>query len=415
MADADGQADVVQADIIVVGGGPAGLSAATELKRLGVGRVVLLERDHVVGGIPRHCGHSPFGMREFHRILSGPRYVARLEAAAREAGVTILTRHSVLSVGEGEVSAVSPDGPLVFRTGRIILATGTREKPRSARLVSGERPVGILNTAALQSYVHLEKLTPFERPVIVGTELVAMSAVLTCLFAGIRPVAILERNTRPTARFPFWLLPSLLGIPIRYGTGISGISGKGRVEQVTTTSSAGQQTIACDGLLFTGQFTPESALARLSGLAIDEASGGPLVDCFGRTSQPRIFAAGNLLRPVETAGWCWAEGKRLAASVLSDIKNGLPGRQGMIRIHAGSGIKLVVPQEIGQGNLPRSLPDLQVRLDAKLRGTLTLSAGDDAIWSRAIDSAPERRILIPIARIHIPPEVTELTLNATSR
>jgi pyruvate/2-oxoglutarate dehydrogenase complex dihydrolipoamide dehydrogenase (E3) component len=318
-------------------------------------------------------------------------------------------------VGEGRVTAASPDGPATFRADRILLATGTREKPRSARLVSGERPLGILNTAALQSYVHLERLKPFQRPVIVGTELVAMSAVLTCLFAGIRPVAVLEQNSRPTARFPFWLLPSLLGIPIRYGTGIAGIEGKGRVRTLEIASAAGPESIECDGLLFTGEFTPEAALARSSGLEIDSASGGPCVDPFGRTSQPHIFAAGNLLRPVETAGWCWAEGKGVAASVLDDLGVGLPSRDAMIAIHAGSGIKLVVPQAIDQDEVPRSLPDLQVRLDWKLRGTLVVSSGGNTIWSRAINSAPERRILIPIARIPIPPSITELTISAISR
>lgn len=402
-------------DVLVIGGGPAGLSAATELKRLSVGRVTLIERDIVVGGIPRHCGHSPFGMREFHRILSGPRYAARLEAAARAAGVTILTRHSVLSVGDGRVTVATPDGIVAFRAGRVVIATGTREKPRSARLVSGERPLGILNTAALQAYVHLEKLTPFRRPVIVGTELVAMSAILTCLSGGIRPTAIIERNAHPTARFPFFLLPRLLGIPIHYGTEISDISGKGRVQVVATKSGRASQSIACDGVLFTGDFTPESALARSSGLAIDEASGGPRVDAFGRTSQPHIFAAGNVLRPVETAGWCWAEGKRIAKSIADDIEAGLPSRVDTIAIRAGSGIKLVVPQEIDQGDGPHSLPDLQVRLKERLSGTLTLSAGDRVIWSKPITSAPERRILIPIVGINIPVDTTELTLSAVSK
>jgi len=408
-------AGVTRSEVVVVGGGPAGLSAATELKRLGVGSVVLLERDAVVGGIPRHCGHSPFGMREFHRILSGTRYAARLEAAARDAGVTILTRHSVLSVGEDRVVAASPDGPREFHTGRIVLATGTREKPRSARLVSGERPIGILNTAALQSYVHIEGLAPFRHPVIVGTELVSMSAVLTCLFAGIRPVAILEAGDRPTARFPFWLLPALVGIPMHYRAEITGIAGRGRVEQVAFATGGRERTLACDGLLFTGAFTPESALARMSGLAIDDASGGPVVDGFGRTSASAIFAAGNLLRPVETAGWCWAEGKRVAASIAEDIAGRLPERSQAIRVHCGAGIKLLVPQEIDRGVVPLSLPDIQVRLNAKLRGTLKLSAGMNTIWSRTIDSAPERRILIPIAALDLPTGATDLTLSIASQ
>lgn len=407
--------EIIEAEVVVVGGGPAGLSAATTLKRLGVASVMLLERDSIVGGIPRHCGHSPFGMREFQRVLSGTHYVARLEAEAKDAGVAIRTRHSVLSVGEGEVSAISPDGPLRVRANRIVLATGARETPRSARLVSGERPIGVLNTAALQAYVHLEKLVPFKQPVIIGTELVAMSALLTCRSAGIRPVAIIEPNDRPTARFPFSVLPRLLGVPLHYGTTIDGIGGRGRVSEVTIRSGTQTRIVACDGVLFTGAFTPESALARMSGLAIDDASGGPVVDGFGRTSSATVFAAGNLLRPIETAGWCWAEGKRIAASVFTDIRQGLPDHGQTIRIHAGEGIKLVMPQEIGRGTMRLALPDLQIRLSAKLRGTLRLSFEDNTIWSHTIDSAPERRILIPIAGIALPDEATDLTLSVDSQ
>ncbi|MBP0579522.1 FAD-dependent oxidoreductase [Labrys sp. LIt4] len=403
-------------DVLVVGGGPAGLSAATTLRELGVGRVVLLERDTVVGGIPRHCGHSPFGMREFRRILSGTRYAARLEARAKDRGVEILTRHSVLSVQDGAVKAVSPDGSVEFRPRRILLATGTREASRAARLVSGERPLGILNTAALQAYVHLEKLAPFRRPVIVGTELVAMSAILTCLSGGIRPAAMIEPNARPTARFPFGLLPRLLGIPVHYRSEIGTISGKGRVQEVVVRSEAGDRSIGCDGVLFTGAFTPESALARLAGLPIDAGSGGPVVDAFGRTRDGAIFAAGNLLRPVETAGWCWAEARRIAGSIAHDLENGLPARQATIPLRIGAGIKLILPQEIDRGgighaDLPRALPELQLRLSERLRGTLTLSAGGAVLWSRAIASGPERRILIPTARLAIPPAAAELTLQ----
>lgn len=407
----EGSPNRVDADVVVVGGGPAGLSAATELARLGAGKVLLLERDAVVGGIPRHCGHSPFGMREFHRILTGRRYAAKLEATAIAAGVSIRTRTSVLSVKDGIVTTATPDGTVEFHARRVVLATGNREKPRSQRLVTGERPLGIINTGALQAYVYQEKLAPFRRPVIVGTELVAMSAILTCRSAGIRPVAMIEQNARPTARFPFHLLPRILGIPLHYNAEILGIYGKGRVEEITISTGSEKRTIACDGVLFTGDFTPESALARMSGLSIDTASGGPVVDAYGRTSDPHVFAVGNLLRPVETAGWCWDEGRRIAASVLADLSVGGPAPTEMVAIRAGAGIKYVVPQRIGRQDGPRSLDRLQVHVSERVRGRLSLYAGGRRIWSRRISSAPERRILIPIAGIDIPAGANELILS----
>ena len=400
-----------KADVVVIGGGPAGLSAATELARLGAGKVVLLERDFEVGGIPRHCGHSPFGMREFHRILSGGAYARRLERRAVSAGVEIRVRASVTGIRDGVVTAATPDGLAELEARRIVLATGNREKPRSQRLVGGERPVGIINTGALQAYVYCEKLKPFRRPVIVGTELVAMSAILSCRSAGITPVAVIEPNIRPTARFPFHLLPKALGIPLHFNAEILAIRGKDRVEEIEISVAGERRAIACDGVLFTGDFTPESALARMSGLAIDPASGGPVVDTFGRTSDPRIFAAGNLLRPVETAGWCWEEGRRIARSLHADLSVGGPAPSEMIRVMAGEGIKYVVPQQFGRFDYVRALASLQVHVTEPVHARLALYDGATCIWSRRLWSAPERRILVPLSDISVPAGTSELTLK----
>jgi NADPH-dependent 2,4-dienoyl-CoA reductase/sulfur reductase-like enzyme len=403
--------DAIGADVVVVGGGPAGLSAATHLARLGAGKVILLERDTVVGGIPRHCGHSPFGTREFHRLLNGKRYVRRLEKDALAAGVEIRISTSVLDINNGSVRAATPDGLVEFQAKRIMLATGNREKPRSQRLVSGERPLGIINTGALQAYVYLEKLVPFKRPVIIGTELVAMSAILTCRSASIAPVAVIEKSDRPTVRFPFHLLPKVLGIPVHYSTEILGIHGRGRVEEIEISVGGEKRSIACDGVLFTGDFTPESALARMSGLSIDPASGGPLVDAYGRTSDPHVFAAGNLLRPVETAGWCWEEGRRVARAVFADLQVGGPAPTEMVRIRAGQGIKYAVPQQFGRYDYSRALDALQVHVTDRVRGRLALYSGSNIIWSRRLVSGPERRILIPIAELDLPASVSELTIS----
>src|SRR5690606_9570454 len=140
-------------------------------------------------------------------------------------------------------------------------------------------------------YIYVEHLRPFLRPVIVGTELVSLSAVLTCIKAGIRPVAVIEPGARPTARRPLAIFPRLLGIPIHYGTTVADITGRPRVESVGLRHADGTtEELGCDGVLFTGRFTPESALVRASHLDIDQGSGGPLIDQFGRCSDPAYFA-----------------------------------------------------------------------------------------------------------------------------
>lgn len=308
-------------DVLVIGGGPAGLAAATRLRRLGVGSVLLIEREGEVGGIPRHCAHSPFGMREFGRVLSGGIYAASLRRRAEEAGVDIRLRHSAVHIAPGPVVTVAgPDGTITVSPRAVLNATGIRETPRSAQLVPGTRPLGILTTGALQDMVHLKGLVPFRRPVIVGSELVTMSAFLTCRDAGIRPVAMLESEDRPRVGYPAALFPHLLLVPVHYGARIEDIVGNTRVEAVTYRDRHSRlHTVECDGVLFTGRFVPEVSLLRLSGAGIEGAAGGPSVDAGFRTTLPSVYAAGNVLLAVRTAGHCWSEGRAVARVIAADL------------------------------------------------------------------------------------------------
>jgi thioredoxin reductase len=308
------------ADVLVIGGGPAGLSAATELRRLGAGKVVLVEREGIAGGIPRHCAHSPFGMREFGRILSGTSYAARLNERAITAGVDIRLRHSVTSLTATTAGIASPDGPTAISARRIVIATGIRETSRAGCLVSGTRPLGVLTTGALQDWVHLRHLVPFRRPVIVGSELVTMSAILTCRSGGISPVALVEDESRPRVGYPTALFPRLMGIPVHYRTTIDDILGTTHVEAVRLRHAGGATTtIDCDGVLFTGRFTPESSLARMSGVTLS-SNGGPVVNSNGETSISGVYATGNVLRAVHTAGQCWSEGRAVARAIIRSLE-----------------------------------------------------------------------------------------------
>ncbi|WP_031771789.1 NAD(P)/FAD-dependent oxidoreductase, partial [Pseudomonas aeruginosa] len=266
-----------QVDVAIVGSGPAGLAAAIELRRQGVARVCVLERDGEAGGIPRHCAHPPFGLREHGRLLTGPAYAQRNVEQAERAGVDIRLRHSVVALAAaGLLQLATPEGPRSLRATRVLLATGARETPRSARLLGGDRPLGVINTGALQAYLYLQGLKPFERPLIVGTELVSLSAVMSCRRAGIRPVAMLERNARATARWPLSLFPRLCGVPMHFSSELLEIEGRGRVEAARVRLGDGRvERIACDGILLSGRFVPESSLVRLSHLELDPASGGP--------------------------------------------------------------------------------------------------------------------------------------------
>ncbi len=385
------------ADVIIVGGGPAGVAAALELRRAGVPRVMLLDREPELGGATRHCSHSPFGMREFGRIYLGAAYGRRLTAEARRAGVDIRTGHSVVRLQPGgRLDVTAPEGVGTFRASRILVATGAREQPRSARLISGDRPVGVVTTGTLQAYVAFHGLMPFKRPLIIGSELVSLSAVLTCLGHGARPVAMADSEPRALAPAPFNWFPRLVGLPFHRATDLVDIRGTGRVEAATLRHANGrEEPVACDGVLLTGRFTPESALFLQSALGVDRGSAGPAVDQDGRTHDPHCFAAGNLLRAVETGGWSFREGRAVGRAIARDLA-GEPCATTTVAVGFDGPIKLVVPSLLRATRHAPALADFQLRVTRSARGRLALEIDGREVWSLRRHFLPERRILVPI-------------------
>ncbi len=398
------------ADVIIVGAGPAGLAAAAELGSAGIGSVLVLDREYEAGGIPRQCGHSPFGMREFRRILNGRIYARRLTERAIAAGARVYTGVSVTALHPGpSLTVATPDGIKTIAARHVLLATGARESSRAARLIGGAKPGGVMNTGALQDLVTLRGLRPFHAPVVVGTELVSFSALVTCRLAGIRPVAMLEPGPRTTARFPTGLFPLLLGIPLEFNTSVVSVEGRDRVEAVVVSGPSGTRRIAADGLLLTGMFRPEATLARAGHLVVDPATGGPEIDEFGRCSDPDFFAAGNVLRAVETAGWSWAEGRAVARQIVRALSGDLPSPGGTRITLAGAGLKYALPQRIAGGPRP-AFDSLQLRVDQAVDAQLATTADGQETAVRRLAALPERRIGLPL-----PAAAVSLAVTLTER
>jgi len=312
-----------QCDVAIIGAGPAGIAAALELKRSGIDDIIILDRETAGGGVPRHCGHPPFGLREYKRIMTGPQYAGRNVEEIRKADVPLSLRTSVTALGpDGTLDYVCPQGKGTLTAKRVLLATGTRETPRSARFISGDRPLGICTTGVLQSMVYLKNMVPFYRPLVIGTEVVSFSALWTCKKAGITPVAMVEEQAKPAVAWPVYYSTRYFRVPLLLDSKILKIFGKTRVEGVRIIDQHGKKkTFSCDGVLITGRFTPESILARSGGLVLDTKNGHPLTDSHGRCSNPVYFAAGNVVhQPVTVSGKCWQDGKITARRMARDLQ-----------------------------------------------------------------------------------------------
>jgi NADPH-dependent 2,4-dienoyl-CoA reductase/sulfur reductase-like enzyme len=309
--------------VLIVGAGPAGLAAALELRRLGVRDVRVIDREPEAGGMPRLCHHTGFGIRDLHQIYGGPAYARRYAQLVEAANISIDTSTTATGwAGPLALSLTSPRGLAHIEARAILLATGCRERPRAARLVPGSRPQGVFTTGSLQQFVHGYGQPVGRRAVIVGAELVSLSALLTLAESGCAVAMMLTELPRHQIYFPYlpfkWYAADLLThTPIATRAHISRIRGSKRVEavEVTHLDSGRTEAIACDTVVFTGDWIPEHELACHGGALLDPATRGPLVDTHLRTSARGVFAAGNLLRGAETADVAALEGRRAARHI----------------------------------------------------------------------------------------------------
>jgi thioredoxin reductase len=309
---------------LIVGGGPSGLAAAIELRRLGIGPVTVIEREREAGGIPRHSGHTGFGLRDLRILLSGPRYAERYRGQAAGAGVEVMTETMVTDwEGERNLKVTGPDGRREVEPPVVVLATGCRERPRSARLVPGSRPGGVMTTSTLQQLVHLRGEEVGRRAVIVGAEHVSFSAVATLAHAGASVAGLVTDLPKHQSLAAF-----RVGAAVRYRapvwsrTAVSAIHGAERVESIELTEldSGRSRTVDCDLVVFTADWIPDHELAVMAGCDLDPGSLGPLTDQALRTTRPGVFAAGNLLHPAETADVCALDGRHVAPSVAAYLR-----------------------------------------------------------------------------------------------
>ncbi|MBI5840175.1 MAG: FAD-dependent oxidoreductase [Chloroflexi bacterium] len=321
-------------EVLIVGAGPAGLATAIELKKQGIRDVLVVDREPEAGGMPRFCHHTGFGRADLWRMYSGPRYARHYRELAEKMGVEVWTSTTITewkSTSEDDarsrkLSFTSPNGLGEIETQTVLLATGVRERPRSARLIPGTRPQGIFTTGSLQRFVHQEHLTVGKRAVIIGAELVSLSALMTLVHARVKCEMMVTEEAHHQIEFPYVMIKWALGdvwtrTPIIPNTRISNIFGQKRVEGIELTHANGQtEIVECDTVIFTGDWIPEHELARLGGLEINPVTRGPRIDAEFHSSVQGVFVAGNLLRGVEIADHCALEGMKAGKSIARYLK-----------------------------------------------------------------------------------------------
>ncbi|GGW47777.1 hypothetical protein GCM10010503_25880 [Streptomyces lucensis JCM 4490] len=303
-------------DVLVVGAGPAGLAAAARLAAAGAGRVEVLEREARSGGVPRHCAHGGFGT--WTRPLTGPGYARLLCEAAERTGAVIRTNVTVLdwaapagatAQGSPALTTVGPGGVETIEARAVVLATGARERPRTARLVPGTRPAGVYTTGELQQAVHLFGQHIGTRAVVVGAGNVSYAAAGTVRASGAQVVAqVTDAPRAATAPARAQWARLRLGTPLLTDTTVTELLGRGRLSGVRVRHRDGRTAVLpCDTVVFTGDFVAENELARRGGITL---STGP------HTSHPGVFVAGGLCDPGRRAPAAAEDGTATGSAVL---------------------------------------------------------------------------------------------------
>ena len=347
-------------DVLIVGAGPAGLAAAAALRRLGAGQVTVVDREPTPGGIPRLCHHTGFGLRDLRLLYDGPGYARHYVRQAERAGAALRPATTITGwSAPTRLSYTSPQGLGQIEARAVVLATGCRERPRAARLVPGSRPQGVFTTGSLQRFAYEQHLPVGRRAVIVGMEIVSLSAVMTLAHARIPIARVVTEHSAHQIYLPYlpmkwYLMDTLRRVPVSTNAAVTRIAGQRRVEGVEVTHQATGQVeqIECDTVIFTGDWIPEHELARLGGLAMDPCSRGPRADGRFRTSVPGVFAVGNLLRGSETADVSALEGARAARGIAAFLEGGAWSEQ-RLPVEAGRGLEWVFPNSLaGPGDPP---------------------------------------------------------------
>ncbi len=350
---------VEQVDVVIIGGGPAGLAAAAELYRRGIRNLLVIEREKQLGGILRQCIHDGFGLTRFQTALSGPEYAQRFIDTIEELNIPYITDATVLEVThERQVTAVTGEGMRTWQAKAVILTMGCRERTRGAIGIPGERPTGVLTAGVAQAYMNLFNTMPAKEVVILGSGDIGMIMARRLTLEGAHVKAVFEIQPYPSG-LPRNIEQCLndYDIPLYLSHGITAIHGNTRLTGVTVSEvdenfkpiPGTEKEYQCDTLILSVGLIPENELSLDAGVILDERTRGALVDENFQTAAEGIFAAGNVLHVHDLVDFVSIEAESLADSVAKYVKEGSL-KPAAIPINTDCNIVYTVPQRVSGEN-----------------------------------------------------------------
>lgn len=321
-------------DVVVIGGGPAGMAAALAAHKAGA-RVAIVEREQHLGGILRQCIHPGFGLSHFRQELTGPEYAHRFIDQVRATDIALFLASMVIGIDSGEptedtavhtVTLMSPEGMLQLTGRAVVLAMGCRERTRSEIKISGSRPAGVFTAGLAQRYINIENLKPGSHAVILGSGDIGLIMARRCTLEGISVEGVYE--LMPYANGLRRNVKNCLddfGIPLHLSTTVTRVIGHDRVEAVEVSQvdenlapiAGTERIVPCDTLLLSVGLIPENELSVAAGVELDPRTRGAVVDQSLQTGMPGIFACGNVLHVHDLADNVTTESERAGAAAAA--------------------------------------------------------------------------------------------------